>query len=207
MESPDNTVNSPMLAPLQPSTPNLTRRPPSVVELSDRENVEINPQSTPCTTRNSFKIFERNWKNQEFCDVTLVTTCGRSVSAHKLVLSAASPVFYNFLKDNPGETEIEVRNPSFETLNGMLQFVYSRKLDAKIDEKAVGDLFLAAHEFKILDLKDVCKEFLRRNLNDNSAIPTWKFCKKLLKQGYEELDDLRIVAEEFIFRTVFKNSN
>ncbi|MCL4139788.1 UNVERIFIED_CONTAM: hypothetical protein GTU68_002594, partial [Idotea baltica] len=62
--------------------------------------------------------------DQESLDVTLACE-GRSLKAHKIVLSACSPYFKNLLKQNPCQHPIIIlRDVAFPDLSALLNFVY-----------------------------------------------------------------------------------
>ncbi|RXG72384.1 Broad-complex core protein isoforms 1/2/3/4/5, partial [Armadillidium vulgare] len=68
--------------------------------------------------------FEHLRDHEEFVDVTLACE-GRSLKAHKIVLSACSPYFKNLLKQNPCQHPIIIlRDVAFPDLSALLSFVY-----------------------------------------------------------------------------------
>ncbi|XP_076038979.1 uncharacterized protein LOC143024084 isoform X5 [Oratosquilla oratoria] len=68
--------------------------------------------------------FEHLRDHEDFVDVTLACE-GRSLKAHKVVLSACSPYFRNLLKQNPCQHPIIIlRDVSFADVSALLSFVY-----------------------------------------------------------------------------------
>lgn len=129
--------------------------------------------------RSILDTFEKQRKNQEFCDVVLVAPCGRKLWAHKFVLTAISPVFYAMLKNDmkeKQESSIKIQDITYEALEEMLRFMYCGKVE-KLDQKNVGCLLSAAEKYQIIYLKDICVEFLIKNLKIENALSTLKLCK------------------------------
>ena len=74
-----------------------------------------------------------------YCDVKLVTECGSSISAHKVILGAVSKKLSAKFEKSSG-SEIKVRNVRIETLTKVIDFVYERKV--KISNKTeMSDFF------------------------------------------------------------------
>lgn len=68
--------------------------------------------------------FEHLRDHEDFVDVTLACE-GRSLKAHKVVLSACSPYFRNLLKQNPCQHPIIIlRDVAFVDMSALLSFVY-----------------------------------------------------------------------------------
>lgn len=145
---------------------------------------------------NILDIFEKQWQDQEFCDVKLVLSCGKEVLANKFVLSAWSPLFSDIFKNSNSRekavTAVKIKHLSYEVLIEMLRFMYSGKLDDELDQKTVGGLLAAAHRFRINQLKFVCKEYLMKNLNVENALLTLKISKTYC------IDDLLSHVNEFV---------
>jgi len=68
--------------------------------------------------------FEHLRDHEDFVDVTLACE-GKSLKAHKVVLSACSPYFRNLLKQNPCQHPIIIlRDVAFVDMTALLRFVY-----------------------------------------------------------------------------------
>ncbi|XP_050708671.1 protein abrupt-like isoform X7 [Eriocheir sinensis] len=68
--------------------------------------------------------FEHLRDHEDFVDVTLACE-GRSLKAHKVVLSACSPYFRNLLKQNPCQHPIIIlRDVAYVDMSALLSFVY-----------------------------------------------------------------------------------
>ena len=87
----------------------------------------------------------------------------RSVSAHKVILSAASPFFYKMFQGNwkerdskrlpiPGDFHLEV-------FQAVISFLYGEQVE--IEEDALLELYKAAHYLQMDNLKDAITEGLK----------------------------------------------
>ena len=76
---------------------------------------------------NVTKKFSSLRNEDEFSDVTLVSSDKRQVSAHKVVLSSSSDYFKTILRSNNKNKDIILclENISHEELNYMLDYVYN----------------------------------------------------------------------------------
>ena len=70
----------------------------------------------------------RGVRRDLFCDMKLVTQCGSSLSAHKVILSAASKKLEKAFSKSPDLKEFQVRNVNYETLVKIVDFVYDGKV-------------------------------------------------------------------------------
>ena len=67
-------------------------------------------------------------KDQNFCDVTLVSDDHKPFLAHRYILSSFSPVLKNFLLNNPhSHPLIYLRGVNHQELDSILQFIYFGK--------------------------------------------------------------------------------
>ena len=73
---------------------------------------------------------------EDFSDVTLVTSDKRQVSAHKVVLSSSSDYFKTILQNNNKShyTILCLENISHEELNFMLDYVYNGEVNIEQDQ-------------------------------------------------------------------------
>lgn len=115
-------------------------------------------------------------------DVTLMTADGFKVPAHRLILSARSPVFADMLKDN---TQAYFKlNIEKEILQEMLLFIYCGHSN-RISELS-QELLKAAVNYQITDLQKSCAVSLEKSLNvSDSAITlilAHRFQEKKLKK-------------------------
>ena len=101
-------------------------------------------------------------------DVTLKTSDGGSVSAHRAIVVAGSPVFhaicmlYGNMKES-NEKEIELQSVDTETFKALLSFVYTGKVE--LDTNNCYKILEAAQYFIVTSLENKCAEFIAGLLN------------------------------------------
>ncbi|KAJ8686476.1 hypothetical protein QAD02_022270 [Eretmocerus hayati] len=102
------------------------------------------------------KEFVEFLNSQDFSDVTLVADSGREFHAHKVVLSAKSPVFKNMLKLFGGEVKlrIEVKDVSEIVMEEVLRYIYSGTVTRV--KSCAYELYLAAERYVLRELKERC---------------------------------------------------
>lgn len=98
--------------------------------------------------------FETHRVDAAFVDVTLVSA-GKTLHAHKMVLSACSPVFNNMLKENPCKHPIIVlHNVLYADLLSLISFMYRGEVD--IQQSQLHTFLTVADSLQISGLAD-CK--------------------------------------------------
>ena len=85
---------------------------------------------------NVTKKFSSLRNEDEFSDVTLVSSDKRQVSAHKVVLSSSSDYFKTILQSNNKSKDIILclENISYEELNNVLDYVYNGEVNIEQDQ-------------------------------------------------------------------------
>merc|ERR1739838_333277 len=98
---------------------------------------------------NVTKKFSSLRNEDEFSDVTLVSSDKRQVSAHKVVLSSSSDYFKTILQSNNKnkDTILCLENISHEELNYMLDYIY--KGEVKIEQDQLDRFLTIAHRFQL----------------------------------------------------------
>ena len=99
-------------------------------------------------------------------DVTFKTSDGGSVSGHRAIVAASSPVFHAMLYGNMKESnEGEITLPSVDTktLKALLSFAYTGKIE--MDTENCFGLLETAHYFNVAMLENKCTDFIVTSLN------------------------------------------
>lgn len=75
-------------------------------------------------------MFARQRQQDRYCDVTLVCKDGRTVKAHRAILSACSAFFDSFLtNENCGkETIVIIKDCQFEEVALLIEFMYTGQI-------------------------------------------------------------------------------
>ena len=99
-------------------------------------------------------------------DVIFKTSDGGSVSAHRVIVAAGSPVFHAMLyggTKESNEKEIELPTVNFVVLQMLVNFVYTGKVQTSLDDCL--DLLQAAHYFGITSLESLCVDMMVASLD------------------------------------------
>ena len=103
-------------------------------------------------------------------DVKFKTSDGGSVSGHRAIVAAGSPVFHAMLYGNMKESsEKEIALPSVdtETFKALLSFIYTGKIE--IDSENCLSILEAAHYFNVVVLESKCADFIAGLLNSENC--------------------------------------
>jgi len=111
-------------------------------------------------------------------DVTFKTSDGGSVSAHRVIMAAGSPVFHAMLYGNMKESsqkEIELPSVDTETFSMFVKFLYTGTVTIKA--KCIKKLLDAAHYFNVTSLEDKLIDFVTKSLNVANIIDVITFAR------------------------------
>ena len=118
-------------------------------------------------------------RNEHFCDVILEVGSGDDqarLKAHRIVLCAASPFFYNALSSDMKEKKegvIRLEETSKAVMEDVLEFLYTGHVD--INEQNVYDLMALADYLLISNLGTLCGNVIRRTLSLSNCIMAYLF--------------------------------
>ncbi|KAL9972437.1 hypothetical protein ACROYT_G018739 [Oculina patagonica] len=120
--------------------------------------------------------------NEQFCDVILEVGSGDDqarLKAHRIVLCAASPFFYNALNSDMKEKKegvIRLEETSKAVMEEVLEYLYTGHVD--INEHNVFDFIAAADFFFIPSLKALCSKFIVQTLCVTNCMTAYYFAVK-----------------------------
>ncbi|XP_055953907.1 uncharacterized protein LOC129989409 [Argiope bruennichi] len=165
-------------------------------ETTEMRQMQLAIPKECCTSGCPFKkTLEVMHGDENLSDVTLRAD-GKSLPAHKSVLSARSPVFkVMFTHDMREKTSKIVDIPDFnaDTVGCLLLYIYKNTVE-NLEWEGVVDLFRAADKYQLLDLKKKCSIILKSNFSVSSV------CTILSLADMHEERDLLKAAEDFISR-------
>ena len=104
-------------------------------------------------------------ENPSTHDVTFKTSDGGSVSAHRVIVAAGSPVFHAMLYGNIKERsqkEIDLPNIDSSTLKNLFSFLYSGHVQTNL--MGCVELLQVANYFDIKELKTMCLKLIENKL-------------------------------------------
>ena len=113
-------------------------------------------------------------RNEQFCDVVLEVGSGDDLArfkAHRIVLCAGSPFFYNALNSDMKEKRegvIRLENTSKAAMEELIDYLYTGHVD--VTQHNAFDLLEMADFFVIPSLKDVSSKFIAQTLSSSSCL-------------------------------------
>ena len=135
-------------------------------------------------------------RNDHFCDVILEVGTGDDearLKAHRIVLCAASPFFYNALNSDMKEKKegvIRLEETSKAVMEEVLEYLYTGHVE--ITRENAYELFAQADYFLIPSLKALSSKFILQTLDISNCIMAYYFA---IKYEWKELQN---GAREFI---------
>ena len=129
-------------------------------------------------------------RNEQFCDVILEVGCGDNqarLKAHRVVLCAASPFFYNALNSDMKEKiegVIRLEETSKAVMEEVLEYMYTGHIDINENSSNYFDLIAAADYFVMPRLKALCGAVILKTLALCNCVSIYYFA---LKYRCEEL--------------------
>lgn len=132
--------------------------------------------------------------DQKFCDVSF-RIGNRTLRAHKLILCARSPVFSAMFDSDMKETSsdsVDIDDLDFDTVNGMLMFLYTDALEEDLGFESALKLYEVADKYQIESLKEKCLGFL------GTRISVENFCDVLVVADMHRDERLMDVVKDFM---------
>ena len=136
-------------------------------------------------------------RNDQFCDVILEVGSGDDqarLKAHRVVLCAASPFFYNALNSDMKEKKegvIRLEETSKAMMEEVLEYLYTG--DVEINENSANfELIAAADYFVMPSLKALCGKIIFKTLALSNCVSIYYFALKY------RCDELQKGAKDFI---------
>ncbi|KAM7358065.1 bric a brac 1 isoform 2-T2 [Cochliomyia hominivorax] len=159
-----------------PSTP-ICGIPPYSPQ-SDRSSCGSTSATAPqqfCLRWNNYQsnltsVFDQLLQNESFVDVTLACD-GRSIKAHKMVLSACSPYFQTLFSTTPCQHPIVImRDVNWFELKSIVDFMYKGEIN--VSQEQIGPLLRIAEMLKVRGLADVSNLSNTANTAQLSTVQT-----------------------------------
>lgn len=143
--------------------------------------------------------FKNLLDNESGCDVTLKTS-DHEFRAHRIILSARSPVFASMFQHDMAEKksgEVDVSDCATSGFEVFLQYMYSGNTDT-MSPSNVLDLYYIADKYQVCDLKSDCVEYMKNNL------AVYNFCDVIALSLRHNESDLQRFATRFFCKNVKK---
>ncbi|GIY85405.1 TD and POZ domain-containing protein 4 [Caerostris extrusa] len=146
-----------------------------------------------CTSSSALDDFKNIYSDGFLCDVDLQTGA-ESFPAHKVVLSARSPVFKAMFVNDMKETvakRVDLPDLDGGTVRRLLLYMYSDAVEC-MEWDSVRNLYAAADKYAIESLKTKCSTILKGILTPSQA------CDLLVLADMHRDYDLKNFAQDFI---------
>ncbi|XP_066504964.1 kelch-like protein 3 isoform X2 [Hoplias malabaricus] len=156
--------------------------------------------------RKAFRLMNDLRSRKMLCDVLLVA--GEvEISAHKVVLASCSPYFCAMFTGEMSESKaprVEIRDVDGLTLKKLVDYIYTAQID--VSEDNVQVLLPAASLLQLMDVRQVCCEFLQTQLHPTNCLGIRAFadlhaCTDLLNHAHayaEQHFSEVMLGEEFM---------
>lgn len=145
----------------------------------DFEQTEAVPDKSPASVVSN--SFESLINSEPYHDFKFLTSCGKTVFAHKCILANRCPQLSATIKD---KTEMKVAANEQAVLE-FLRFIYCGEIQGL--DKVASDLLAVAHAFKMPELKKMCSEELSKYLTVSNVV---KIVSSVYHSGSEEVVNL-----------------
>ncbi|XP_039866315.1 kelch-like protein 3 isoform X2 [Simochromis diagramma] len=156
--------------------------------------------------RKAFQLMNDLRSKKMLCDVQLVAG-SVEVPAHRVVLASCSPYFCAMFTGDMSESkahQVEIREVDGQTLRKLVDYIYTAEIE--VTEDNVQVLLPAASLLQLMDVRQVCCEFLQSQLHPTNCLGIRAFadlhtCTQLLNQAhaYAEQHFTDVVqGEEFL---------
>ncbi|XP_076005314.1 kelch-like protein 3 isoform X3 [Genypterus blacodes] len=157
-------------------------------------------------TRKAFQFMDDLRSKKLLCDVQLVAG-SVEIPAHRVVLASCSPYFCAMFTGDMSESkaqQVEIREVDGQTLRKLVDYIYTAEIE--VTEDNVQVLLPASSLLQLMDVRQVCCEFLQSQLHPSNCLGIRAFadlhtCTQLLNQAhaYAEQHFCEVVqAEEFL---------
>lgn len=122
-----------------------------------------------------------------------------SVSAHRLILCAASEYFHVLLnsplRESTNSNDHEIGGICGDTLRALVTYCYTAKIE--ITEKNVLDILAAASLFLLGHVKQICEQFLIQQIELENCIGMWLLAENYVLEALN-VEASTMMADNFI---------
>ncbi|XP_043288340.1 TD and POZ domain-containing protein 3-like [Venturia canescens] len=160
------------------------------------------PYENPAPT-NVLRKMKALFGDKKFCDVTLVFD-NEEIPAHKSVLAAHSEVFQAMFSSRMTENEenrVTIVDIDAKLFREFLNYLYTGQVNNLKD--SVEEMIMVADKYQVTELKEMCANFMLKNLNTKNVVQYILIadklcCNKLKKEALHLLQNSLSVYENVI---------
>lgn len=200
----------PRRLPFNARTPGLTIK--SIVQFTDfvKAMSAVQAQEARGTL---FVDMVKMYEDNKYTDVQFIVE-GRTLTGHRSVLAARSPVFETMFDFDLEETYNEIVDVEYEVMKAILRFAYTSLVDLNDVDFAIK-LFEAADKYDLKQLILACEEYVLFNINTDTVVRALiaghfhnsrklrEGCSKYMAvrdkatlADYEQLDNFAVIRKE-----------
>jgi len=125
----------------------------------------------------------RLWQDTQFTDCTIVTG-GETISCHRSVLAAASPVFRQMFASGMREAteqRLEVGDAPPKAVSAMISFIYTGEIEPYTDDFV--ELLLLADKYQVVMLAVACYPRIVENLTVDNVVTALRCLKSFADEA------------------------
>lgn len=129
-------------------------------------------------------------------DCQLITSDGEILTCHKAILAARSSIFKAMFTNGSEEAKksiFKITRFNSKTIQTLLRFAYCFDI-ANLDEIVAHDLIIAADEYNMNELKNICVENLIASLRPENALRSLIIAENISGTGNLFAECLNVVA-------------
>ncbi|KAL3828441.1 hypothetical protein ACJIZ3_017243 [Penstemon smallii] len=135
--------------------------PPPPSKSCPKTNIGI--ANSSCVPKETQDIWDKLFKQGYGADVHIISEDGLIIAAHQSILSVASPVLENYLKQSKvknGIRYIKIPGVPYGALYAFIRFIYSSCYEEEEIKKYILHLLVLSHSYGVPSLKRFCENLL-----------------------------------------------
>ncbi|KAF8771093.1 Speckle-type POZ protein-like like protein [Argiope bruennichi] len=113
---------------------------------------------------------------------------------HKNILFSRCPAFKKMLNNDMMTKTLEIEDMDGNTLRRLLQYIYTETVE-DLDDGNILDLYKAADDYQLLELRHKCSHFLEMHMHENNLSDILYLAKKCQDK---ELEEAALQRQEFL---------
>ncbi|KAJ5067944.1 pep-cterm sorting domain-containing protein [Anaeramoeba ignava] len=153
----------------------------------------LNYSNTEKLSQNLSNLFKEQESSQNPYDFEIICKTNETntiFKCHKTILYARLYVFENFLNENPNEKRIILEDVSKETIETVLSYLYTGKMQINLENLVQLSVFSSNYGFP--DLTEIATSFLQENCQIENVVELLKLCE------LSQLSNFASICYEFL---------
>ncbi|XP_043473654.1 uncharacterized protein LOC122505856 [Leptopilina heterotoma] len=126
-----------------------------------------------CTKNAILEDYESFFNDERFSDITIYVGNDVKYQCHKVILSARSPQFLSLFTIIESTNTLWIRDTEPDVFSEIMRYIYTGEV--KNLEKYGKEIFLAAKEYALEGLMEMCEKFLANKLTTDNVMNLIQF--------------------------------